>query len=92
MMKLLQVARVATVALIMAVQSVPALAQQSPATNKPERAPVTSQPAPTQPSIQPASPTPETSKPAAGVGPLRELSPWSMFLSADILVDRKSVV
>ena len=86
MMKLLQVARVATVALIMAVQSVPALAQQSPATNEPERAPVTLQPAPAQPSIQPASPTPETSKPAAGVGPLRELSPWSMFLSADILV------
>jgi biopolymer transport protein ExbB len=86
MMKLLQVARVATVALIIAVQSVPTLAQQSPARNEPERAPVTSQPAPAQPSIQPASPTPETSKPAAGVGPLRELSPWSMFLSADILV------
>jgi biopolymer transport protein ExbB len=86
MMKFLQAARVATVVLIMAVQSVPAVAQQSRATNEPERAPVTSRPAPAQPSIQPASPIPETSKPAAGVGPLRELSPWSMFLSADILV------
>jgi len=27
-----------------------------------------------------------TAKPAAGIGPLQELSPWSMFMSADILV------
>jgi biopolymer transport protein ExbB len=86
MMKFLQVTRFAAIALIVAVQSAPAPAQQPPATNGPEHAPVMSQSPTAQPSTQPAGPILEPSKPAAGIGPLRELSPWSMFLSADILV------
>ena len=55
------------------------------------------QPAPARPAIRPSvgsppspaeppSAIPDPVRPAAGIGPLRELSPWSMFLSADILV------
>jgi len=102
MTKLLQVARIAAVALIMAVQSIPAFAQ--PQATKPANAgrqPLTDVPSPlttpAQPSIEPAAasppnaveppgPVPDKSKPAAGIGALRELSPWSTFLSADILV------
>jgi biopolymer transport protein ExbB len=42
----------------------------------------------TNPAPVPAEPSAaeDTARPVAGIGPLRELSPWSMFLSADILV------
>jgi biopolymer transport protein ExbB len=73
-------------------------AQQAPAASQPEAVPA--QAAPTAPSaVAPATPTPAAPTPAAsdasadGARPLkstttalRELSPWSMFLSADILV------
>jgi biopolymer transport protein ExbB len=70
--------------------------QQAPAASQPAAVPVRA--APTAPSaVAPATPTPAapdaSAAPADGSRPLkstivvpRELSPWSMFLSADILV------
>src|ERR1700676_3091633 len=68
-------------------------AQQAPAASQPAAVPA--QAAPTAPSaVAPAAPTPAASDASTdGARPLkstttalRELSPWSMFLSADILV------
>jgi biopolymer transport protein ExbB len=61
--------------------TVPSSLQQAPA--RPAIRPsVGSPPSP----AEPPSAIPDPVRPAAGIGPLRELSPWSMFLSADILV------
>jgi biopolymer transport protein ExbB len=75
-------------------QGVPLRAQQAGAGQQP--LPVQVQPANTAAPIVQPQPAPVSSdapaapenaaKPAAGVSHLRELSPWSMFLSADILV------
>jgi len=83
----------ATVALTILLQGVPARAQQP--TGAGPQLPVAVQPAAPTPNLVPQSaPLPaeipvaagETARPVAGIGNLRELSPWSMFLSADILV------
>jgi biopolymer transport protein ExbB len=69
----------------------PSLAQQNPVP-APQQAPVLSQPT-VAPSASPSASTDATAPADAGARPLksaatglRELSPWSMFLSADILV------
>jgi biopolymer transport protein ExbB len=77
---------IAILALAMLSPALPSFAQQNPA---PQQAPVLS-----QPTAAPSAPATEATAPAdAGARPLkstsaglRELSPWSMFLSADILV------
>src|SRR5450631_1586988 len=84
------------IALAMLSLASPLLAQQK-ATPAPQQAPVSSQPpvvpaqaaaAPAPPAIvQPAPATADASAtPKAMAVTLRELSPWSMFLSADVLV------
>jgi biopolymer transport protein ExbB len=84
------------VALVMLSLASPVSAQQK-ATPAPQEAPAASQPAvmPGQAVVQPApAPSDVTAAPADSVSrplkstvvALRELSPWSMFLSADILV------
>src|SRR6202165_1607961 len=80
---------IAIMALAMLSPSLPSLAQQNPA---PQQAPVLSQP-PATPSASSPAATEATAPSAEGARPLkstsaglRELSPWSMFLSADILV------
>jgi biopolymer transport protein ExbB len=61
--------------------------QQAPAQVQPA-APASPPPAANRPStaIEPAAATDVPARPIGGIGPLRELSPWSMFLSADLLV------
>jgi biopolymer transport protein ExbB len=80
---------IAILALAMLSPALPSFAQQNP---PPQQAPVLSQPTATPSASSPAAteataPAAEAARPvkstAAG---LRELSPWSMFLSADILV------
>jgi biopolymer transport protein ExbB len=84
-------------AIAMLVAASPSSAQQSTAAQQAPAAsqPVPAQAAPTAPSaVAPSTPTPAASDASAdGARPLkstttalRELSPWSMFLSADILV------
>jgi len=83
------------VALAMLSLAAPVSAQQK-AAPAPQEAPAASQPAvmPGQAVVQPAAPSDVTATPADSVSrplkstvvALRELSPWSMFLSADILV------
>jgi biopolymer transport protein ExbB len=83
------------VALAMLSLASPVSAQQK-ATPALQQAPAASQPAvmPGQAVVQPAAPSDVTATPADSVSrplkstvvALRELSPWSMFLSADILV------
>jgi biopolymer transport protein ExbB len=100
MMKLSRPAGVAALAFLIVLQGVPARAQQPAATGGEGHAPIPAPPAlssppatvpvvpmPSPPADGPvAPPSSSASKPLAGVGPLQELSPWSMFLSADILV------
>jgi biopolymer transport protein ExbB len=87
MTKLARTVRIAAVAFMIALHAVQARAQQ------PADAPAP----PSQPAVLPAgasppspaeipAPPPGTARPSVGIGPLRELSPWSMFLSADVLV------
>jgi biopolymer transport protein ExbB len=80
---------IAILALAMLSPALPSFAQQNP---PPQQAPALSQPTATPSASSPAAteataPAAEAARPvkstAAG---LRELSPWSMFLSADILV------
>jgi biopolymer transport protein ExbB len=78
----------AVLALAMLSPALPSLAQQNPAA--PQQAPVLSQPT-AAPSA--SSPVASAATGDGGAGPLksaatglRELSPWSMFLSADVLV------
>jgi biopolymer transport protein ExbB len=75
--------------------SQPSLAQQkmAPAAQAPAASPVAqapSAPAPVATQAAPASPAPEAAQPARSLktemATVRELSPWSMFLNADILV------
>ncbi|MEA2890566.1 MAG: biopolymer transport protein ExbB, partial [Bradyrhizobium sp.] len=80
-------------------KTAPAPAAQTPAVSQPTvqapAAPVVQAPAPAIAQPAPASPGPETAASVTNSGSrslkaeaasLRELSPWSMFLSADILV------
>jgi biopolymer transport protein ExbB len=81
------------VALAMFSPALPLSAQQN-AAPAPQHAPVASQPAVTPQAPLPPAASDMTATPAEGVSrplkstavALRELSPWSMFLSADILV------
>ena len=73
----------------------PAPTAQAPAMSQAPAAPVVQEPPPAAAQPAPASPAPETATSLTNSGSrslkaeaaaLRELSPWSMFLSADILV------
>ncbi len=83
-MKLLRPACVAALAFLIVPQAMPARAQEPAAFGGARQAPMPATPTPSSPPAA-ASAIPSPSPPA-GVGALRELSPWSMFLSADILV------
>jgi biopolymer transport protein ExbB len=87
----------ATVALTILSQGAPARAQQPVGTTP--QVPIAVQPAAAAPAVAQTAASQATSVPAegpatventarpvAGIGNLRELSPWSMFMSADILV------
>jgi biopolymer transport protein ExbB len=89
----------AGLALLIASQGMTLHAQQAAGGAAPTTAPAQVQLAPSAPPAAAAAPPQTTSVPAetsiaaddttrtnAGIGPLRELSPWSMFLSADMLV------
>jgi biopolymer transport protein ExbB len=87
--KFLSVAAAATVALTILSQAAPAYAQQ-PVGAAPQ-GPVAVQPPAPAPAAAPVpaevpAAVEDTARPVAGIGNLRELSPWSMFMSADILV------
>ena len=87
MTKLQRAARVLAVASMIALLGAQARAQQ-PAAGPP---PITQPAVPPADALAPSpaevqAPAPGTARPIAGIGPLRELSPWSMFLSADALV------
>jgi len=73
-----------------AVQQAPAVAQAPAATTAPAQAPAPSAvaaPAPVSPAAEPAAAPSERDKLLkAAAAELRELSPWSMFKSADVLV------
>jgi biopolymer transport protein ExbB len=68
-----------------AAPAVPSVAQQAPAASQPPAA-LPQAAAPTAPSDAAATPAEREGKLKAAVAELRELSPWSMFKSADVLV------
>src|SRR3984957_1169209 len=87
MTKLQRAAHVLAIAFMIALQGVNARAQQPAAAPPPISQPAVPPAVPLAPS--PADVQIPASGPARqtmGIGPLRELSPWSMFLSADVLV------
>jgi biopolymer transport protein ExbB len=67
---------------------VPAQGQPAPSSVPASTPASENNPAAQSPSVPAAAPAAadNAARTSAGVGPLRELSPWSMFLSADILV------
>ena len=87
MTKLQRTARVLAVASMVVLQGAQARAQQRADAPPPISQPIVLPPGASAPSpagVQ--APAPGTARPIVGIGPLRELSPWSMFLSADALV------
>ncbi|HTV31063.1 MAG TPA: tonB-system energizer ExbB [Xanthobacteraceae bacterium] len=87
MTNLSRTTRVAAVAILAVFHSVQVQAQQAPGAppqlSQPAAPPAVAVPPSTAEISPPAS---GAGRPSVGIGPLRELSPWSMFLSADILV------
>jgi biopolymer transport protein ExbB len=86
---------IATIALAILSHAVSAQAPQTGIGNGPQPAPATAPaPTPSPGAMTPSQPVPvstdtateDAARPVAGLGNLRDLSPWSMFLAADILV------
>jgi biopolymer transport protein ExbB len=87
MMKLKGAVRILAIAFMIALQGVNARAQQPAAAPPPISQPAVPPAVPLAPSpAEVQAPASSPAKPVVGIGPLRELSPWSMFLSADVLV------
>ena len=68
-------------------EAVPRVESQAPpASPAPAQVPIAQVPVAQVPAAELSAASEAAARPAPGVGPLQELSPWSMFLSADLLV------